>query len=190
MDHEDHVRLIRDGVAGLFDGMWADLGSGSGAFTLALADLLGPGGSIVSVDRDGHALAGQARLLDERFPTLPVRYLRADLLDDLDELAATPVDGVIMANALHFIRDRDLFISRLTSWIRPGGRFVLVEYDSDQGNRWVPHPLSWETWRDTAQRLGFRDTQLIGQVPSRFLGAIYSAVSIVDVPSLGGPSRS
>ena len=41
MIHSDHVRLLRDGVpqAG---GVWADIGSGGGAFTLALADLLGP----------------------------------------------------------------------------------------------------------------------------------------------------
>ena len=39
MNHDDHVRLIREGVLG--GGIaWADLGSGSGAFTLALADLL------------------------------------------------------------------------------------------------------------------------------------------------------
>jgi len=176
MEHEDHVRLIRHGVTGLAGGAWADLGSGSGAFTLALADLLGPGGSIVSVDRDGQALATQARLLEKRFPTVPVRYRRADLLDDL---ALGPVDGMVMANALHFIPDLDGFTSRLTSWIRPGGRFLLVEYDSDRGNPWVPHPLSWDEWRKTAERAGLTDTRLLGRIPSRFLGSIYSAVSVV-----------
>ncbi|MBA3626444.1 MAG: class I SAM-dependent methyltransferase [Chloroflexi bacterium] len=176
MDHADHVRLIRDGVAGLASGTWADLGSGTGAFTLALADLLGSDGSIVSVDRDAEALVTQARLMAMRFPGVRVRYVRADVTD---ELAIEPVDGVVMANALHFIRDRDVFLTRLVSWIRPGGRLVLVEYDSDRGNTWVPHPLSWDTWRDAAERVGMRDTRLIGRVPSRFLGSIYAAVSVV-----------
>lgn len=187
MDHADHVRLIREGVAGLAGGAWADVGSGTGAFTLALADLLGPGGSIVSVDRDAEALAAQARLMVMRFPDMSVRYVRADLTDDL---ALEPVDGIVMANALHFIGDRGVFLPRLVSWIRPGGRLVLVEYDADRGNPWVPHPLSWDTWRETAARAGLGETRLIGRVPSRFLGSIYSAVSIVRGPSLGGPSRS
>lgn len=176
MDHANHVGLLREGVAGLSGGAWADLGSGTGAFTLALADLLGAGGSIVSVDRDGDALATQARALASRFPATPVRYLRADLLHDL---FIEPVDGIVMANALHFLKDRDRFLSRLAAWIRPGGRFILVEYDSERGNPWVPHPLSWHTWLRTAERAGFRDTRLIGRLPSRFLGSIYSAVSVV-----------
>ncbi len=176
MDHADHVGLIREGVAGLASGTWADLGSGTGAFTLALADLLGSDGSIVSVDRDAKALVTQARLMAMRFPGVRVRYVRADVAD---ELAIEPVDGVVMANALHFIPDRDVFLTRLVSWIRPGGRLVLVEYDSDRGNAWVPHPLSWDSWRDAAERVALRDTRLIGRVPSRFLGSIYAAVSVV-----------
>ena len=37
MDHTDHVNLIRAGVS--TGGVWADFGSGGGAFTLALADV-------------------------------------------------------------------------------------------------------------------------------------------------------
>ena len=51
MDHADHVALIRAAVTET-GGTWADIGAGEGAFTLALADLLGPGGRIVAVDRD------------------------------------------------------------------------------------------------------------------------------------------
>jgi hypothetical protein len=40
LDHADHVRLLRD--AATRGGTWAGLGAGAGAFTLALAELLGP----------------------------------------------------------------------------------------------------------------------------------------------------
>lgn len=43
MEHHDHVALIQEAVRGR---VWADLGSGTGAFTLALADLLGHEGVI------------------------------------------------------------------------------------------------------------------------------------------------
>ena len=39
-----------------------------GAFTLALADLLGPGGRIVAVDRDARALRANEAAVRARFP--------------------------------------------------------------------------------------------------------------------------
>ena len=54
MDHADHVRLLREGVTR--GGTWADLGAGTGAFTLALAELVGPSGEVIAVDRDRGAL--------------------------------------------------------------------------------------------------------------------------------------
>ncbi len=52
MNHKDHVYLLNDGVPDTPNQVWADLGSGGGAFTLALADLLGPTGQIISVDKN------------------------------------------------------------------------------------------------------------------------------------------
>ena len=60
MDHEDHVYLLRGGVPGV-GGVWADLGSGRGAFTLALADLIGRTGHIYSVDKD-HVLCATRKV--------------------------------------------------------------------------------------------------------------------------------
>jgi hypothetical protein len=59
------------------------------------------------------------------------------------------------------------------------GRLVVVEYDADRGNPWVPHPFSFGTWRQEAARAGFATVALIHRVPSRFLGAIYGSVAIV-----------
>jgi hypothetical protein len=46
MNHTDHVALLARGVRQDEGGTWADLGAGTGAFTLALADLIGPHGVI------------------------------------------------------------------------------------------------------------------------------------------------
>jgi ubiquinone/menaquinone biosynthesis C-methylase UbiE len=174
MDHADHVRLIRDGVLG-GGSTWADLGSGGGAFTLALADLLGPTGRIVSVDRDASALARQARAFREEFPAVPVDAVVGDFSEPLD----LPVlDGVVMANSLHFVRDRATVLGLVRGYLGQRGRLVLVEYDTDHGNPWVPYPLSFETWRTVAAAAGFRETRRLASVPSRFLGSIYAAVSL------------
>lgn len=173
VDHHDHVRLLRDGVTGA-GGVWADLGSGEGAFTLALADLLGPGGSIHSVDRDRRAIEVQLRALRQRFPAVEVT---AQVADFTRPLGLPPLDGIVMANSLHFVRDKLPVLRLIRGYLRPGARLVLVEYGSDAGNHWVPYPLSYPTWAALAAEAGFHDTRRLASVPSRFLGAIYSAVS-------------
>ena len=173
MDHADHVRLLREAVAP--GGTWADIGAGPGAFTLALADLLGPGGRIVAVDRDNGALRENAAAVGARFPGVALESVRGDLTCPL---VLPPLDGIVAANSLHFVpRDRQTAVVRaLAAHLRPGGTFVVVEYDADRGNPWVPHPFSYPSWVRLAGAAGLTDTRRIGQVPSRFLGAIYSAV--------------
>jgi SAM-dependent methyltransferase len=172
LDHNDHVALIREGVA---PGAWADLGSGGGAFTLALADLLGPGARITSVDKDGGALRRQRQAMEARFPGAAVGYRQADFTRGLD---LAELDGIVMANSLHFVRRKEPVLAALKEWLRPGGRLVLVEYDADRGNPWVPHPLSYPTWERVAAANGFAGTRLLARRPSSHLNAIYSALSL------------
>jgi len=172
VDHQDHVGLIRDGVA---PGLWADLGSGGGAFTLALADLLGPGGRIVSVDRDGGALRRQREAMRGAFPAAAVEYRQADFTRPLD---LPELDGIVMANSLHFVRRKEPVLAAVRGWLAPGGRLVLVEYDADRGNPWVPHPLSYRTWERVAGENGFAETHLLARRPSSHLNAMYSALSL------------
>jgi SAM-dependent methyltransferase len=182
VDHRDHVALLRPAVTEP-DGTWADIGSGAGAFTLALADLLGPGALIVSVDRDKSALEAQRRSL-AAFPAVAVRHLVADFTQPLD---LPQLDGLVMANSLHFVlRDAQVeTVRRLAAALRPGGRFVVVEYDADRGNPWVPYPFRSVRWPEMARAAGLASGREIGRVPSGWLGAIYSAVAEVpaEVPS-------
>ena len=175
MDHSDHVALIRAGVIGT--GMtWADIGAGTGAFTLALADLLGPDGRILAVDRDARALADNARAVASRFPAVAVTTLVGDLQGPLD---LPLLDGLVAANSLHFVPGggQIAVVASLARYLRPGAPFIVVEYDADRGNPWVPHPFSSRRWVDLATAAGLVDTLEIGRVPSRFLGSIYAAVS-------------
>jgi ubiquinone/menaquinone biosynthesis C-methylase UbiE len=174
VDHADHVGLLRTGVLG--GGMtWADLGSGEGAFTLALADLLGPSGVIFSVDRNERALRVQGAALLDMFPEATISPLVADFTTPLE---LPPLDGIVMANSLHFVRHKLDVLRRIRGYLRANGRLVVVEYDSDHGNPWVPYPLSFRTWAALSAEAGFRDTMRVGTVPSRFLGSMYAARSL------------
>lgn len=173
MNHTDHVALLRGGIDQP-GGVWADFGSGTGAFTLALADLIGPAGVIYSIERDRSALAQQERALRERFPNSIVHYRSADFTRPIDLPALA---GIVMANALHFQRTPQPIVQLLKSYLRSQGRFILVEYNIEQGNSAVPYPVSYRMWAELAQQCGFTHTQLLLTRPSRFLKEIYSAVS-------------
>lgn len=173
MNHDDHVALLRGGVRAT-GGVWADLGSGTGAFTLALADLIGPAGVIYSIDRDRSALAQQERSMLARFPRTIVHYRPADFTRPIDLPA---LDGIVMANSLHFQRDPASTVQRVKGYLGAQGRLILVEYNIEQGNSAVPYPVSFSQWEQLAARCGFSHTRLLMTRPSRFLKEIYSAVS-------------
>jgi ubiquinone/menaquinone biosynthesis C-methylase UbiE len=158
------VGLIEGGVHGP-GGNWADLGAGEGAFTMALADLLGPHAHVVAVDKDPDALRAIGGGVETRV---------ADFSKPLD---LHDLDGVVMANSLHFIRDKTAVLAAVHAMLKPGGRLIVVEYGTDRGNPWVPYPFTFEQWERIAARAGFKRTRLLKTVPSRWLGSMYSAVS-------------
>ena len=192
MDHNDHVKLLRP--AALIPGaMWADLGAGSGAFTLALRELLGLSTDIYAVDRDRGRLAELERTHRIRFGASDhLHLISADFTHKID--TSTPArsalpgragsvqrlplfDGVLMANSLHFFRDKEKVLRHVSSFLKPSGALLLVEYNVDRGNPWVPHPLSFETFRDLAQDAGYSEPRLLATHPSSFLHEFYSAIA-------------
>lgn len=178
MDHADHVALIRGGLDGAGP-RWLELGAGTGAFTLALLDLLGEAADVVALDRDQGALRSLEEAATRRFPSATVQPVVADFTQPL-QVEPGSFDGVLMANSLHFVRDKEPVLRSAIATLKPGGRFLLVEYGSDRGNPWVPWPMTYQTWTEVAARAGLRDTRRIGEVPSRFLGSMYAAVSRME----------
>lgn len=82
-----------------------------------------------------------------------------------------------MANALHFVREKRPVLERLRGLPTAGSRLVVVEYETDRGNHWVSYPFSYPTWERLAAKSGFTRTRLLATRPSRFLGALYAALS-------------
>jgi hypothetical protein len=82
-----------------------------------------------------------------------------------------------MVNSLHFQREKAPVLRLVRGYLKPGGRLIVVEYNVDHGNPWVPYPFSYATWQDLAAQAGFAGTRRLATRPSRFLNEIYSAVS-------------
>ena len=176
MKHADHVALIEGGVRGA-GGRWLELGAGNGEFTLARADVQGAGVKIVAVDLDTWALADLAGRVEQRFPDAAVETITGDFRHGLPD---GPFDGVLAANSLHFVARVEPVLEAIRAVLAPEGRLVLVEYDADRGNPYVPHPISFARWMDLAPEAGFTAPRLLHRVPSRFLGAIYGCVAEVS----------
>ena len=103
----------------------------------------------MAVDRDAHALRTNEDRVRKRFPATDLTTLVADLTGPL---ALPELDGLVAANSLHYVRpERQVEVIRtLAGHLRPGGRFVVVEYDADRGNPYVPFPFSAASWRGLA----------------------------------------
>ena len=173
MDHTDHVALLKPASLAAA-GTWADLGAGSGAFTLALRELTGPGAQIYAVDKDRGSLRDLERQFAARFgDTANLHVIASDFSRPLD---LPLLDGVLMANSLHYSRDKAAILRHVRSLLKPNGALLIVEYNVDSGNMWVPYPFSFDTWRTLAGQAGFTEPQLLATHPSRFLREFYSAV--------------
>jgi SAM-dependent methyltransferase len=158
---EEAVALIAGGVESQASEVWADLGCGDGTFTLALAELLPQGSTVHAVDTDRSALR-----------RIPGRHGGATIVTQAVDFTRQPwpfddLDGILMANALHFVRAQSAFIRACIPRLRRR-RFLIIEYDSDVPNPWVPYPLS----RATAARLfteaGFPSITPLGSMLSRY----------------------
>ncbi|NWG07105.1 MAG: class I SAM-dependent methyltransferase [Chloroflexi bacterium] len=174
MNHNDHVNLLRP--ANLYQGgMWADFGAGSGAFTLALREVVGSDATIYAVDKDKSSLR---ELEDSHRARFASTGNLIPLPNDFSKpFELPPLDGIVMANSLHFFTDKEKILKHVRSFLKPNGALLLVEYNVDKGNLWVPYPLTFESFSTLALKAGFTEPRLLAKVPSRFLKEFYSALT-------------
>jgi len=142
--------------------LWLDLGCGTGLFTLALAANLSPGSKILAVDNDKNAL----RKIPEIHNDVFIQTIVADF--ESDTLEASDVDGIVMANSLHYVKDKETLLKKLLSSMKANGIFLIVEYDREAGNPWVPYPLTIHAAKELFINLDYSDFHLLNKRRSAF----------------------
>jgi len=168
-------QLLVPALAAGDGGAWADLGCGDGIFAFLLCDLLAPGSHIYAVDRDKLALERVTQQRGTRTLASALTTLHADFTRPL---RLPPLDGILLANALHFVDDKQPVVESLVFLLKPGGRLVVVEYNTNQGNYAVPFPMDETGFLALAQAAGLKGTRIVSRAPSTFLGEMYTGVAV------------
>jgi SAM-dependent methyltransferase len=167
MELNETMELIRyNGIAGTGNSVWADLGCGSGLFSKALASLLQKGSTVYAIDKEPVSVVGVSGVT--------IKPLQLDFV--ANELPLQQLDGILMANSLHYVKDQYGFIKKAGSCLKSSGSFIIIEYDTDKANPWVPYPLSYHTLLRLFHRAGYPDITRLHERPS-----IYGRANIYSV---------
>jgi len=167
----DAIDLLADGFVDVRrPTTWADLGCGDGTFTQALAELLPAGSTIHAMDRDRSAL----RRIPSAHHGVRIATHHGDFASQSWPFA--DLDGILMANSLHYVADPARFIRACESQMKRPFRLLIVEYDTNEPNRWVPYPLGVARLRELFEHAGYSSIRVLGTRPSIYRRApIYAA---------------
>jgi predicted methyltransferase len=108
----------------------ADLGAGSGWFTIRLADRVGPNGKVFAED-----------IQRPMIQAIKVRVERMGLKDRVTTVLGTandprlpqPVDAVLIVDAYHEMENPVLLLRNVAKSLKPKGRIGIVQHTKDGG---------------------------------------------------------
>lgn len=161
MQIQDAIHLIKNTIPlDQSPQKWVDLGCGSGTFTLALAALLPAGSTIYAVDKIDQLFTNQETKVN-------IKHVKADF--EYYDFDFAEIDGIMMANSLHYIADKKSLVIRLEKFFASNNYFVIIEYETDISNQWVPYPIRFSQLKSLFLKL---DYEKVSNIASR--KSIYS----------------
>jgi ubiquinone/menaquinone biosynthesis C-methylase UbiE len=165
---QEAIAFIRPAITDT-DGVWADIGAGTGTFTEALFQLL-ESGKVIATDKSPHSL----------YYLKPPGHIEFAIIDaDFTKPMHLPeVDGILMANALHYANDHEAVLENVLRHLKPGGTLLLIEYDTDVANPpWVPFPLPLQQAKSLFEKIGLTRTTVINTKASIYRDGIMYALA-------------
>jgi ubiquinone/menaquinone biosynthesis C-methylase UbiE len=115
----------------------ADIGCGTGVYTIALAHEVGVMGQVFAVDVHRDALHTLAGTLDKR-GIVNVEMLWADAEKSIS-IDAFSLDAVVLSNVLFQFDSIDKVLALLSKLIKPEGQLLVVDWSDSHGGL-GPHP--------------------------------------------------
>ena len=143
---------------------WADLGCGSGTFTYALSEKLSKESKIFAIDTNRQKLS-------KHHSQVIIDFIQADF--ESDDLNISSFNGIVLANALHFVKNKATLIKKLETYFKSGNeRWIIVEYDHSVPNQWEPYPIPFDDLKSLFTQSGYSKLDKIGETKSVFGGKI------------------
>lgn len=160
----------------------ADIGAGSGYFTLRLARAVGEKGTVFAIDvASGMLDYLRQRLAKERIEN--VRVLQVPPHDPL--LRDGSLDLIFVCNTYHHLEEREVYLRKLRKALKPNGRLVIIDFykknDMPVGPP-LPIRLSEETVRQELQHAGLHVVAQLAFLPYQYI-LIAQPTMGVNVPS-------
>jgi protein-L-isoaspartate O-methyltransferase len=142
----------------------ADVGAGSGYYTVRLARVVGPTGKVVATDlQPGMLDIIRSKIARERLTNVEVVQGRGD--DPV--LPAGAFDLILMVDVYHELASPQLFVRKLKEALKPDGRLVLIEFRLEDPR--VPireeHKMSVSQVRQELAADGFEIDRVIDVLP-------------------------
>lgn len=102
----------------------ADIGAGSGYFTVRLAHHVGAQGRVYAVDVSADMIRHlHARVRDLRLLNVSPILARPD-----DPLLPQPVDRFVIVNVWHHIEDQAGYLALMKKNLKPGGQVIMIDF--------------------------------------------------------------
>jgi len=142
----------------------ADVGAGSGYYTVRLAKRVGPTGRVFATDIQQEMLD----LLKKRLARERLNNVELVLATDVDpRLPAGQLDLILMVDVYHELARPQDVLRKLRSALKPDGRLVLIEFRKESA--WVPireeHKMSVTEARMELEAEGYRFDRVIDVLP-------------------------
>lgn len=171
MTLQEGIALIKtDKIDSFKAASWADLGCGSGLFTNALASLLADESTIYAADKNLSSFHKDSSLKSILIKPVELNFERTPL-------PFNNLDGILMANSLHYVKNKKDFFEKIKTCLNANGCFLIVEYNMETANHWVPYPISFLSLKKLLHDVGFSFVEKISERPSAFnRGNLYSAI--------------
>ena len=146
----------------------ADVGAGSGYFTLRMAKLVGPGGKVYASDIQQQMLdLLKERMRSEKISN--VELVRGTFTDP--KLPSGKMDLILMVDVYHEFSEPQAMLRKMKEALAPDGRLVLIEYRKEDAS--VPirfeHKMSVAEVRAELEAEGFKLDRLLDLLPRQHI---------------------
>jgi arsenite methyltransferase len=106
----------------------ADIGAGSGYFSLRFAQSVGAGGRVYAVDINSDMIL----YMNRRIRDAKLKNVVTVLSDPGDPLLQdNSIDMFFVCNTWHHVSDKPGYLALMKKMLRPGGRIVIVDYKKE-----------------------------------------------------------